>query len=40
MPFLWGVTDDDGSYIHVKNPFATVFGGVFHIEFNVPCHAD
>ena len=40
MPFLWGVTDDDGGYVHVRNPFATVFGGVFHIEFRVPRHMD
>lgn len=40
MPFLWGVTDDDGGYVHVRNPFATVFGGVFHIEFRAPRHVD
>ncbi len=40
IPFLWGVTDDEGGYVHVRNPFATVFGGVFHIEFRAPCHVD
>ena len=36
MPFLFGVTDEDGKYLHIRNPFAEVFGGVFHLEIAEP----
>ena len=35
-PFEWGVTDKEGRYQELRNPFAKVFGGVYFVELYPP----
>lgn len=35
-PFEWGVTDKEGRYLELRNPFAKVFGGVYFVELYPP----